>query len=67
MTSGKIDTYFVAANYEEVEQDGNDDNALCRFEFLEMMVRIAKGKYVDSGYMGDLAVATETLITKHVL
>jgi hypothetical protein len=30
------------------ESDANDDNALCRFEFLEVIVRIAFAKYIAS-------------------
>ncbi len=49
MHSGIIDTYFKATNFEEEDQDNNDDFALNRFEFLEILVRIAKGKYVEFG------------------
>ena len=49
MTSGILDMYFSAANFEEIEQDNNDDNALCRFEFIEIIIRIARGKYLDFG------------------
>lgn len=49
MHSGIIDTYFKATNYEEQDQDNNDDNAIIRFEFFEILVRIAKGKFMDFG------------------
>ena len=45
LKSRDIDRLFVATNYEEGEQDGNPDNQLVRFEFIEMLVRIAKEKY----------------------
>lgn len=67
MTSGQVDTYFVATNYEETDMDANDDTALCRFEFFEILVRIAKGKYIDLGYMDSLSMALEKLIKTHVL
>ena len=47
LNSGIIDTYFKATNFEEVDQDNNDDNALNRFEFIEILLRIARGKYMD--------------------
>ena len=47
ITTGIVDTYFKASNFEENDQENNDDNALNRFEFIEMLVRIAKYKYVD--------------------
>lgn len=49
MTSGIIDTYFKATNYEEIDQDNNDDNAINRFEFFEIIVRLSKGKFMDFG------------------
>jgi len=42
--------------------DTNDDNALCRFEFMEMIVRMAKGKYMDYGKEESLSYAVEKLI-----
>ena len=56
--SGIIDTYFKATNFEEVDMEQNDDNSLCRFEFMEMIVRIAKGKYMDYGKETSLSEAT---------
>ena len=44
-----IDRLFIATNFEEEEQDNNDDSALIRFEFIELMIRIAKEKYFDKG------------------
>ena len=43
------DTLFVATNYEVVDNDENNDNALQRTEFLEILVRIAQAKYIESG------------------
>lgn len=60
--AGIVDTLFKACNFEETEQEGNDDNALCRFEFLEMVVRLAKAKFMDFGSMTSLSEAVERLI-----
>ena len=62
MTVGIIDTYFVATNFEEIDQDNNADTALCRFEFMEILVRIAKGKYIETGLESNMANALTTLL-----
>ena len=67
LNSGIIDTYFKATNFEEVDMDENDDNALCRFEFLEILVRIAKGKFIDHGKETNLAQALSILLQKYIL
>ena len=43
--SSVIDGMFIAANYEEDDNDDNPDRALCRYEFMEIMCRIADYKY----------------------
>ena len=48
LTQSVLDGMFIAANWEEKGADENDDNpdrALCRFEFMEIIVRIADFKY----------------------
>ena len=59
--------HFKDTNFEEVDQEGNDDNALVRFEFIEMLIRIAKYKFIDYGQMQSLEDATSRLIEKYVL
>ena len=49
MNVGIIDTYFKATNFEEVVYDSNASDSLVRFEFLEILVRIARGKYIETG------------------
>ena len=46
---GIFDGYWKATNFEVEDQVNNDDNKLNRFEFLEILLRIAKGKYIDFG------------------
>ncbi len=67
MHSGIIDTYFKATNFEEEDQDNNDDFALNRFEFLEVLVRIARGKYVETGQETQTSVALMKLLQTHIL
>ena len=44
LTITDIDRIFIATNYEEKELDNqaNDENALCRFEFLEIIVTLTR-------------------------
>ena len=39
------DTLFITANYEDKADNKNDNNALMRFEFLEVIVRLAVMKF----------------------
>eukprot|EP00854_Cymbomonas_tetramitiformis_P026993 gene26993-33202_t len=54
---GHCDTVFVAANFEEGnaddDNDGNNDDALMRFEFLEVIIRLAMKKYLEGGAKWD--------------
>ena len=43
-----VTSAFRASNAEIIDQVGNDDKQLCRFEFFEVLIRIAKGKYLDN-------------------
>lgn len=45
--SGIVDTYFKATNFEKFDMTENDDNALNRYEFMEILVRLARGKFID--------------------
>lgn len=49
LTQTDIDRSFIAVNYEEVDLENNDDNSLCRYEFMELIVRLAKIKFTDKG------------------
>ena len=64
---GIVDTYFKAANYESVDSLHNDDTALCRFEFLEFICRIAKAKLFDTGIVDYLSVAVLRLFNVYIL
>jgi hypothetical protein len=45
----EIDLAFIATNFEEEDQEGNDDASLCRFEFFEILLRLANNKYLQPG------------------
>jgi hypothetical protein len=57
-----IDRIFIATNFEEEEQEGNDDRSLCRFEFFEIIVRMAKQKYCDNLGVPSMKTAVEELL-----
>ena len=57
----------MAVNYEEVDLEENDDNSLCRYEFLEIIVRMAKIKYKDKGVCETVAEATQKLIEEYII
>ena len=67
VNTGIIDTYFKATNYEALNQDQNDDNALIRFEFLEIIIRLAKGKYLETGRESSIVLAVQKTLTNHIL
>ena len=48
-----IDQLFVAVNFEEVgggaaDLEDNPDKELCRYEFFEIIVRMAKHKFIEA-------------------
>ena len=52
-----LDTMFITTNYEEkdssINNAANDDLALMRFEFLEIIVRVAVAKYGKKQWTDD--------------
>jgi len=50
-----LDRLFIATNVELVAMDDNPDKELCRFEMLEILVRIAAAKYKDPGFESSFA------------
>ena len=67
ITPSILDIYFTATNFEEEDQDGNDDRALIRFEFIEILVRIVRGKYLETKRMTSISKGMEKMIKDHVL
>ena len=62
-----IDNHFYAVNFEGEAQDDNPDKALIRFEFIELLVRVAKEKYRAGGPCATVAEAFEMLLDRNVL
>ena len=42
-----MDLAFVAVNFDEDKVEGNPQRAMCRYEFMEMIVRLATSKYIS--------------------
>ena len=61
-----VDRTFIAANL-KVTESAAPSNGLKRFEFLEILVRLANTKYLETKIVKTYAEATEKLITECVL
>lgn len=66
-TSHMIDSHFVAVNFEAEDQGENPDKALIRFEFIEILVRIARDKYLKSRIADNIVEAFEMLMDNNFL
>ncbi len=64
-----IDTVYKAVNYDGTNSEFNDSNELVRYEFLEILIRLANMKYVQKGNLGENANARafKRLINEHIL
>lgn len=62
-----VDRLFIATNVELFDMVENADRALCRFEFFEIIVRLAQAKLLDNGYCQTLSEATEALIENYLI
>ena len=69
VTLATVDRAFIAAN---VAADGlklsddNPTNALSRFEFLEILVRLAQSKYKETGICSTYEDSVQKLLEEHV-
>ena len=61
-----VDRTYIAANL-KVETSSAPSNGLKRFEFLEILVRLANIKYLEPKLVKSYAEATEKLITECLL
>jgi len=67
LTGSDIDRIFIATNFEEEDLEENDDNSLCRFEFLEIIARMAKQKYFERGVCKTVAESVEKLLVDFII
>ena len=61
-----VDRAFIAANL-KIRETEAPSNGLKRFEFLEILVRMANAKYLETKICKTFADSTEKLITECVL
>ena len=63
LKTDSIDRIFIATNYEVVDMEENPDRSLNRFEFIEILIRLAGAKYRDSGKINTFNEALYLLLT----
>jgi len=62
-----VDRAFIATNVrarDMPEVPNNPGNALCRFEFLEIIVRLATEKYRSPGIIATFSASLEKLLSE---
>ena len=47
--------------------DGKDNNGLCRYEFMEAIVRLARAKYMDTAKESILSHAVRRIVEDDIL
>jgi len=66
-TIGTLDRLFIAVNVELVDMEDNPDKSLCRFELLELLIRIAGAKYKDPKICSTYSESLERLLDDHFI
>jgi hypothetical protein len=67
VTTDTVDRMFITVNFDGVEMVDQNDHTLCRYEFMESLVRLARAKYIDTQRESTLAKAVQRLIEKDIL
>lgn len=62
-----IDTYFINTLFDENPKEPIRERFMWRYEFLEILVRLAKFKFLESGIWSTLADAVELMITENYI
>lgn len=65
-TQADIDRVFAATNEELVDQANNDDEGLSRYEFIEVLIRLAYEKYYRKGERKTQAEAFRLLVERNL-
>ena len=66
MTHSVIDRLFIAANYTSQKNKYIPDRALLRFQFIEVLIRMAIEKYEKTGKCTTISEAFEKLLAVNV-
>jgi hypothetical protein len=61
-----VDRLFIATNVELEAIDDNPDKALCRFEYLEIIVRLANVKFKESGLVPTHSEALKKILEENI-
>ena len=61
-----IDRLFIATNVELEQVSENPDKALCRYEFFEILVRVANAKFKETGIVNTHSEALNKLLQENV-
>ena len=64
LTMTTIDRVFIITNVEEVEQEDNPDRDLWRYEFYEIVARLAKEKYHSTKICDSIAEAIDRFVSE---
>lgn len=62
-----IDRNFIATNVELEAVDDNPDNSLCRYEFYEILVRLANAKFKEPGITATHSEALQRLLEENII
>ena len=62
------DRLFISANFDPTANEGGDNSAseLIRFEFLEVLVRIVRVKFIETGIDDTFEAGLQRLFDKHI-
>ena len=64
LTMTTVDRVFIVTNVELEEQEDNPDRDLCRYEFYEIIARLAKEKYHTSKIWDTVAEAIDRFVSE---
>ena len=62
-----IDRIFIATNVEVVDLEDNADRSLCRYEFYEILVRMANTKFAEKGQCKSVHDALQRVIDEFIM
>jgi hypothetical protein len=66
LTMSIIDVLFISSIFEKKDEVQNGSSLMCRYEFIECIVRIANEKYVKSKFCKSLPEAIGVVLNEHL-
>ena len=69
VNQGMLDTLFIAVNVdlEGPDEGGADNREMIRYEFIELLIRVAKAKYFKPMICPNMAESLEMLIQRNIM